>query len=76
MTHFQPLLDLELEPTTAMREGKQLVFQCSWCGCVVVQTDTPTVRLGSLGDCPSCRQAAPWWGQALPLAGLRKVDVS
>lgn len=73
MGAFQPMLDLEFEPTIAMREGRQLVFQCSECGCVVVQTESPGVQLGSLGACPSCRQDAPWWGQALPVAGLRRT---
>lgn len=71
MTHFQPMLDLEIEPTIAMRRGEQAVFQCSWCGCVVVQPASPSARLGNLGDCPSCHQSVDWLRQALPLAGLR-----
>lgn len=58
---------LRVEPTPAMRRGDQSVFQCSWCGCVVVQPQPAEHRLG---DCPSCKSNPDWWSQALPTAGL------
>lgn len=64
---FQPMLGLELEPTPAMLAGRQSVFQCAWCGTVVVQ---PRPSSASLGPCPACAQTT-WWEQALPVAGLR-----
>ena len=28
---FQPMLNLEIEPTPAMLKGTQRVYQCAWC---------------------------------------------
>lgn len=75
----QMLLDIpgwppvEVEPTPAMRAGEQSLFQCSWCGCVVVQ---PRPASRQLGACPSCGDPrSTWWSQhGLPLAGLREVS--
>lgn len=58
---------LRVEPTPAMRRGDQSVFQCAWCGCVVVQPQPAEHRLG---DCPSCSSSSDWWRQSLPTAGL------
>lgn len=70
-----PLLGLELTPTPAMRNGKQLVFQCSECGLLAIQTD---LAPGPLGKCPAC-PGRSWWRQDIPdrgsldsLAGLRR----
>lgn len=60
--------DLTVVPTIAMRQGQQSVFQCSWCGTVVVQ---PRPASSQLGVCPCCeRPGAAWWQQSLPVAGL------
>lgn len=66
-----PFEHLTLDPTPAMRRGKQTVWQCSWCGCIVV-TDS-----GKPGACPSghCahrpkRAPTSWWEQILPVAGI------
>lgn len=61
------LLGLELEPTTAMRKGEQLIFQCAQCGLLAVQTN---LAHGPLGNCPACGRST-WWRQQLPVAGLR-----
>lgn len=45
------LLGLELEPTVAMKAGKQLIFQCAQCGLLAVQTN---LAYGKLGNCPAC----------------------
>lgn len=68
MNEQPTLLGLELEPTTAMRRGEQLVFQCAHCGLVAVQSN---LAAGPLGACPACERDQ-WWEQKLPLAGLRK----
>lgn len=66
------LLGLWIEPTIAMRRGEQMVFQCSWCGTVVVQSSVSAIEvtIGQLGACPSCGREAGWWQQHLPVAGL------
>lgn len=61
-----PLLGLEVTPTVAMRRGQQMVFQCSHCGTVVVQS---SLAPGELGACPACGTTR-WWKQRLPVAGL------
>ena len=67
MLNTQPtLLGLELEPTIAMKAGKQKVFQCTQCGLVAVQSN---LAHGPLGNCPACGHTT-WWAQQLPLAGL------
>lgn len=66
-TTFQPLLGLELEPTPAMLNGEQRVFQCAQCGTVVVQSG---LAPGPLDACPACH-GTTWWHQTLPVAGLR-----
>lgn len=64
----QQLLGLDLEPTIAMRNGEQLVFQCADCGTVVVQS---SLASGRLGTCPACRHyPTTWRKQELPIAGL------
>ena len=70
-----PLLGLHLEPTLAMRAGEQLVFQCSQCGLLAIQTD---LAPGPLSDCPACGRRG-WWREEIPpagsadsLAGLRR----
>lgn len=60
-----PLLGLELEPTIAMRRGKQLVYQCAECGLLAIQTD---LAPGPLGDCPACGRRS-WWREEIPAAG-------
>lgn len=61
---------LEVEPTPAMRKGRQSVFQCAWCGCVVVQ---PQPADHPLAACPSCQHPdRTWWAQQLPVAGLQR----
>ncbi|SDK21296.1 hypothetical protein SAMN05428985_10343 [Nocardioides sp. YR527] len=63
---------LEVVPTPAMRRGEQSLFQCSWCGCVVVQPRPITRRLGA---CPSCdHDPVEWWTQDALCAGLREVS--
>lgn len=66
---FQPMLDLDIEPTAAMLAGTQRVFQCAQCGTVVVQSD---LAPGRLGTCPACQVSHTWWEQELPVAGLRR----
>ena len=61
------LLGLELEPTIAMKAGKQLIFQCAQCGLLAVQTN---LVHGKLGHCSACGEGT-WWKQSLPVAGLR-----
>lgn len=62
------LLGLEIRPTVAMRQGKQLVWQCAACGLVAVQSG---LAAGPMGDCPACSYST-WWKQRLPLAGLHE----
>lgn len=71
---FQPPL-LELRPTVAMKNGKQLVWQCSFCGLLAIQTD---IAPGALDRCPAC-DGEHWWQQKIPpqgghdsLAGFRR----
>lgn len=59
-------LGLELTPTTAMRDGRQRVWQCAQCGLVAVQSN---LAAGEMGACPACRHTT-WWRQQLPIAGL------
>lgn len=63
------LLGLVIEPTIAMRRGEQLVFQCSECGLIAVQTD---IAPGPLAACPACSSSS-WWEQSLPVAGLNPM---
>lgn len=69
-------LGLRLEPTIAMRNGEQQVFQHSWCGTVVIRSGLDYA--GPLGDCPSCKRPGdPWWQQEIGvdgLAGLRLIE--
>lgn len=71
-----PSCDLEavgltLAPTEAMKQGAQVVHQCSRCGCVVAYRT-------ALGLCPACGRDASgnetgrsnWRGERLPIAGL------
>jgi hypothetical protein len=62
-------LGLRIEPTIAMRNGTQQVFQCRQCGLVAVQTN---LAPGPLGPCPACGRG-PWSLQLLPVAGLHEV---
>lgn len=66
------LLGLELEPTLAMRAGKQLIFQCAQCGLVAVQSN---LSPGPLGPCPACTHRT-WWSQTLPVAGLHSPSTT
>jgi hypothetical protein len=60
---------LTVEPTPAMVRGSQRIFQCSWCGCVVV---VPSPARLPLGACPAQHsEPTSWWEQALPVAGLQ-----
>lgn len=65
----QLAFDLFLEPTIAMKRGDQTVWQCAWCGCVVV---CPTGRKPT-GTCPAeCQHPDDGWlRQHFPIAGLR-----
>jgi hypothetical protein len=78
MTTLPPFLfeledmGLRLEPTIAMRNGQQAVFQCANCGLVAVQTN---LAPGPLGACPACGRG-DWHQQELPVAGLRKIEVN
>lgn len=64
-------LGLRLEPTIAMRAGKQEVYQHSYCGTVVVKSS-----LGArdrLGLCPACdpeHAGDEWWYQRISETGL------
>ena len=61
---------LEVEPTPSMRCGEQRVFQCSWCGSVVVVSSISRLPLGR---CPGQHEEpTSWWEQTLPVAGLQK----
>jgi len=68
-------LGLRLEPTAAMLRGTQRVFQCSWCGTVVVVPSGLDGRArAEPGICPTCGDAsAKWWEQRFPVAGLHTV---
>lgn len=66
MVFQQPLLGLDLEPTVAMKAGRQRVWQCAQCGLVAVQTD---LAPGEMRGCPACG-GSTWWAQTLPVAGL------
>lgn len=63
---------LRIEPTIAMREGKQAVYQCAQCGLVAVQTN---LAPGPLAACPACGDTT-WHRQQLPVAGLHPVEAS
>lgn len=64
-----PGLGLILQPTIAMRNGEQEVFQHSWCGTVVVRSNL--AHAGALGPCPSCtRPSDPWWQQEIRPEGF------
>lgn len=62
-------LALEIDPTPAMDAGTQTVWQCSMCGTVVVLTSLADVTKPQA--CPAGHDAADWWRQSLPVAGLR-----
>ncbi len=66
-------LGLGLEPTPAMRDGRQRVFQCLACGTIVVVPDGR--RPGRERPCSACSRALGWTEQQLPVAGL-SVDPS
>ncbi len=62
---WEPVL---VTPTASMRRGEQGVFQCSWCGTVVVVS---SLARTPLGRCPAKHdQPTSWWKQTLPVAGL------
>lgn len=67
-------MGLELAPTPAMRCGVQSVWQCAFCGTVVVVPGDFERRSRGKpsGDCPMCG-AATWWRQSLPLAGFAEA---
>lgn len=66
-------LGLTLEPTEAMKAGRQRVAQHSWCGTVVVW---PSVGASGqhrpvLRSCPACeRPDEPWIEQTITGSGL------
>jgi hypothetical protein len=70
-----PFEHLTIDLTPAMRRGEQAVWQCSWCGCIVV-TDRGRPADGA---CPACTGSptapvdAAWWRQRLPVAGIREA---
>jgi DNA-directed RNA polymerase subunit RPC12/RpoP len=61
-----PFEHLHVTPTAAMRTGAQRVYQCSWCGTVLVvpRSFAPTHA------CSNCGRDVAWWEQELPVAGL------
>lgn len=64
-------LGLEVDPTPAMLRGEQLVWQCTWCGAVVVQPSGWTDV--TLRACSVCGSTTGWWEQRFPIAGLRML---
>lgn len=70
-------LGLRIEPTASMLRGTQRVFQCSWCGTVVVvPSGLDGKDRGVPGTCPSCGDlTAKWWEQRFPIAGLHEVNL-
>lgn len=67
-------LSLEIDPTPAMLDGTQTVWQCTWCGCVVVLTSLAKVKRPR--QCPGHDETGTWTRQALPVAGLRPLTVA
>lgn len=62
-------LGLTIEPTPAMKRGEQTVWQCTWCGAVLVRpSDWADATLHA---CPVCNSTTGWWEQRFPIAGLR-----
>lgn len=66
-------LSLEIDPTPAMLDGTQTVWQCTWCGCVVVLTSLALSKKPQ--TCPAGHDHADWSRQTLPVAGLRRATV-
>lgn len=62
---------LTVVPTAAMKDGRQVVFQCAQCATVIVRSGLAST--GDLGTCPACKHpSAAWWKQSLPIAGLEQ----
>jgi hypothetical protein len=68
-----PIPGLALEPTPAMRDGRDRVTQCAECGLLAYVPDCAHYRATTkLGACPRCSRSK-WWPQRLPVGPFRRT---
>lgn len=70
-----PIEGLARRLTVAMARGEQVVYQCAWCGTVVVVSSSAQVTNLRGKACPACDQVDHgWWreyvGPGHELAGF------